>query len=399
MTNRIVVACVSIAVSLALTGCGGGGGGGEDDGGTATPPQGSTATGVFLDARVAGLSYSSGTQSGVTDANGTFTYVVGQSVTFRVGGVTIGTVAAGKSAITPVDLVANGSGSSLHVQNIVRFLMLMDSDGNPANGLTISDALRSRAANWQPLDLATVNLETAVSSTSILGDTSVDTGQVRPLPSIGDAVAHLEGSVRCLYTGIFSGTYRGDDRGRWALVIGPAGQLAAGAYSTDENEPVALGFTNPVLTVQQDMAFVAGITGSGSTFNGTFTSLNEVSGTWTDGTFSGTRVAGSTASVIKNQTFLYRGAVPPSSGAILVAGIQFDINANDQVTAVVMPDVTTSAAAPTVTATLTGDALSATMSTGAIITATLNRTNGAVNGTWANGTDGGAALGPGCLLL
>ncbi|MBX5461864.1 MAG: putative Ig domain-containing protein [Steroidobacteraceae bacterium] len=145
-----------------------------------------TATGQFIDSPVAGLSYVSGDQTGVTDALGGFTYEVDEPVTFKVGAVTVGS-APGGSVITPLDLVPFGSSTTLTVQNIVRFLLLMDSDNDPANGISISEGLRSRARNWPAVSFSTTDLEAALAS--IIPDTSVD-GAVRALPSAADAQAH-----------------------------------------------------------------------------------------------------------------------------------------------------------------------------------------------------------------
>ncbi|MDV6321453.1 hypothetical protein, partial [Chromohalobacter sp. HP20-39] len=68
-----------------------------------------TAQGVFVDAPVAGLHYVSGNLSGTTDAAGHFNYVLGQMVTFSVGGVTIGS-AAGQAVVTPLALVPGATG-------------------------------------------------------------------------------------------------------------------------------------------------------------------------------------------------------------------------------------------------------------------------------------------------
>ena len=50
-------------------------------------------TGVFVDAPVEGLSYTSGAISGTTDATGRFLYTPGATVNFSVGSVTLPPVA------------------------------------------------------------------------------------------------------------------------------------------------------------------------------------------------------------------------------------------------------------------------------------------------------------------
>ena len=113
------------ALATALSACGGGGGGSN------------TATGIFKDSNVGGMTYTSGSITGVTGADGSFTYERGQPVTFSLGGVVIGT-ADGKEVVTPVDLVASGSSTSPEVLNIVRFFIMLDSDADPSNGISIS---------------------------------------------------------------------------------------------------------------------------------------------------------------------------------------------------------------------------------------------------------------------
>ena len=65
-----------IAICAMLGACGGGGGG--------------SSTGNFMG--VQGLSYNSPSKSGVTDANGNFEYVAGETMTFSIGGITLGSI-------------------------------------------------------------------------------------------------------------------------------------------------------------------------------------------------------------------------------------------------------------------------------------------------------------------
>src|ERR1700687_904271 len=102
------------------------------------PPAGSAVTGVFRGDTVIGLGYVSGTHSGLTDKSGAFTYEEGQGIAFSVGAVSIGAVPTDKALVTPVDLIAPGAGPSNHVLNVVRFLRMLDQDGNPNNGIQIS---------------------------------------------------------------------------------------------------------------------------------------------------------------------------------------------------------------------------------------------------------------------
>lgn len=92
--------------------------------------------GRFLDSAVLGLHYCSGDQSGFTDAEGTFLYEEGKTVRFCLGQIILGET-TGKSIITPIDLVIDGSVSHPTVINICRFLLTLDTDANPDNGIKI----------------------------------------------------------------------------------------------------------------------------------------------------------------------------------------------------------------------------------------------------------------------
>lgn len=149
--NRSIL--FNIAILFTLTACGGGSG---DDSGD------DVLTGHFTDSAVAGLSYSTATQSGVTDASGAFTYISGETITFSLGGTTIGEAASAKSEMTPFDLVpgatlyttttqvqqAIGDNSSTAARtafhkltNILVFLQSLDDDANPDNGINIPEGI------------------------------------------------------------------------------------------------------------------------------------------------------------------------------------------------------------------------------------------------------------------
>lgn len=97
-----------------------------------------SATGTFVDEAVSGLHYQTPTHSGVTDANGTFTYTPGETVTFSMGDVMLGQGTA-KSTMTPVDLVPGATDETdPAVTNMSRMLQTADNDGDPSNGIMIT---------------------------------------------------------------------------------------------------------------------------------------------------------------------------------------------------------------------------------------------------------------------
>jgi hypothetical protein len=156
MKNACFFLFFSIFLIFLISTCGGGGGGGG----------GSTLhTGKFVDGGpVAGLKYSTATQSGETGVDGAFFYQAGESVSFHVGDILIGQ-AAGASSISPFDLAGiPPPQSSIEIRravnemnrrkssplgvaaNIAVFLQTLDNDGDPSNGIQIPAQMHTLAA-------------------------------------------------------------------------------------------------------------------------------------------------------------------------------------------------------------------------------------------------------------
>ncbi|MBU0674852.1 MAG: hypothetical protein KJ950_09440 [Proteobacteria bacterium] len=101
--------------------------------------------GVFLDAPVKNLSYTSPSHSGRTNDQGQFRYRENESVTFRIGDIELG-VSVGQAIVSPFELVLGADGvSHPSVSNRLRFLQTLDKDNNPANGIEISESVRTAA--------------------------------------------------------------------------------------------------------------------------------------------------------------------------------------------------------------------------------------------------------------
>lgn len=151
----------AVGAGLVVAACGGGSGGGfalpaggGSAGGTggSTGSGGSVATGesvagVFLDAAVEGLDYVAGAAAkAVTSAKGEFACKAGETVSFSLGALAIGSAACG-TAITPLALAgqqatADGLKADAVVNRLVA-LQSFDEDGDPSNGIRITDALKS----------------------------------------------------------------------------------------------------------------------------------------------------------------------------------------------------------------------------------------------------------------
>lgn len=202
-----VAAC---ALTLALSACNSGS---SDSSPTSSSdnssPQVSTGTnaiGVFLDAPVQGLrvEHANGTST-TTGALGEFQYNTGESVTFYLGALKLGTVLA-KTEITPLDLFATSDSNNRKVVNLLRLLQALDSNDNLANGIQLNDAtLQAAAASLGKLtlDQDTTQFEKATDVAAILA-------KKRPglvLPGIAAAQAHFSSTRQTAgESGLFNGS-------------------------------------------------------------------------------------------------------------------------------------------------------------------------------------------------
>ena len=248
------------------------------------PPIGTPMPGVFRGATVIGLGYDSGAQTGVTDRSGQFTYESGRGIAFHVGGVILGAAPLAKPLLTPVDLVANGTGSSEPVLNRARFLMMLDQDGDPRNGIQISAAVTAAAASWAPVDFDTSDLPAALGAVAQQARTA--DGGSHALPDAATAQAFLRAAFDCAYSGQYSGGYAAD------ATPGVHGWLSANVFPDGSMQVIASGA--PGLTsfsiasaeaVNPSLDGTVAVTAPGSnlTVKGGFSDPNFLTGTYLAG--------------------------------------------------------------------------------------------------------------------
>ena len=253
--------------------------------------------GVFKDSNVKGLSFVSRGEEGITDEKGAFTYEDQRDVVFSLGGVELGT-GKGKAVMTPIDLVTNGSLKKTEVINKVRFLMMLDKDNEPSNGIELSDKVQEKAKTW-----TSVNFKAGVFPSenvhSIVTEASVEDAVAHQLPESDVALAHLKTTLLCANAGAYVGSYTGDQTGGMALMVDPVtGRVQGSSYnpktevSTEIKSIVALDY-------DKDLEFKSG-EDSAKLFTGAVESTEVLSGKWNDranltiseGNFSVTRVGG-----------------------------------------------------------------------------------------------------------
>ncbi|MBF0132469.1 MAG: hypothetical protein HQL75_07780 [Magnetococcales bacterium] len=130
-TNRRILPLMSVlCLSAWVGGCMGEKSDSSSSSSTPSIPT-TTLVGKFLDGPTDGLVYrTSSNDTGSTDAEGQFTYAKGETITFYLGGLPLGSTTA-RGIITPIDLVPGGHINDDQVVNLARFLQTLDEDGNP----------------------------------------------------------------------------------------------------------------------------------------------------------------------------------------------------------------------------------------------------------------------------
>lgn len=109
--------------------------------------------GVFCISPVVGLNYQTLTQSGTTNENGEFLYITGETVTFSIGDLVLGS-APGAPEITPADLSFEVAGNikritNRKVTNIARLLLSLNPSDDIEKRITITDTIRSLVDSYR----------------------------------------------------------------------------------------------------------------------------------------------------------------------------------------------------------------------------------------------------------
>lgn len=189
---KTTVLLIELALFLGLSGCGG-------SGGSASSTE-QVQTGHFIDAPVQGLSYSTTSQSGTTDATGLFNYKTGETVQFKLYGQPL-LSSVGFTTLTPFDIAAGSSNPNYSI-NLIRFLMTVDEDNNPSNGIKLPSYTSSFQVDFNQ---SIADFESDSRTSSFLASTAAN----RPLVAVQTAVEHIANSISQINT-----EYKLDLRGK-----------------------------------------------------------------------------------------------------------------------------------------------------------------------------------------
>jgi hypothetical protein len=144
--------------------------------------------GVFIDSPVEGLGYVTESQSGFTNSEGEFYYLYGETIVFSLGDIRLPQIMA-QARITPFTLAGTDNIDDIRVINIARLLQTLDVDGNPANGIAISNQAHL-AAKGISVDFSSLQFADLVAG--LLANSGVSATR---LVDRSQAQAHLSASL------------------------------------------------------------------------------------------------------------------------------------------------------------------------------------------------------------
>lgn len=174
---------------MALSACGG-------SSSSDSPETSKKNTGVFVDSPVINIGYKTETLDGVTNAQGQYEYINGETITFFIGDLKFPSTLA-KDLITPLDLAKTTNLTHPTVVNMIRLLQTLDQDGKASNGINITDAAKNKATavdfNSSISDFSNSDNVTALIMDAGQSETIVD------LISSIDAVSHFGQSLELIY--------------------------------------------------------------------------------------------------------------------------------------------------------------------------------------------------------
>lgn len=371
-------------------------------GGNSAAPGGVTGAGILLvDAPVQGISYTSGNTTATTGADGSFTYEVGNTVTFMLGDIVLGTVTPSSSTtaiITPVELVTGAvDTTNTTAQQVAVLLQTLDSDSNPANGIQI-DVATVQAATGQLVDFTNPASVNAVLNAIAPGVTIVSEAQA----TINMNSARQAASAG-YYTGNWSGTCvlaSGNEavHGTWTGDFSASGVVSATGIELTPAAAGLNGFPTFAISGSRTPAGIFGATSPGTTgamattWSGVATLDGTVSGTWSrpafnsptvihpacSGTFSGVK----SVNVVATFAGAYQGSFSGTDSGSWSASVDSAGNITGAGTSALVGPFTIAG-----TVTNNGNATMAqnqgNVSTGAVFNGIFNAYGG-VSGSWSD---------------
>jgi hypothetical protein len=190
-------------------------------------------------------------------------------VKFYVGDILVGETTP-KAILTPRDLVVGANIDNPIVLNISRFLLSLDEDDDPTNGIFIPQSVIDNAIGMT-IDFTTVGTATL---DGLIMQITAKTTVVTDL----EAQVHLTETILNLFAGTYQGTYDGDEKGTWTVTIDGSGNITGSGFSTTYQ--FTFGVTGSV-NANGSMSLAASGSAGSAAFNGTVdVAVGKVTGNW-----------------------------------------------------------------------------------------------------------------------
>ena len=165
---------ITLFIVTLLGACGGGGGSSSNS---------DVKTGQFKDSVVKGLGYSTVTQNGITDENGTFKYQLNEIVTFKIGAMEIGS-AQGADILYPTHIVE----TEADAVKIAQVLQTLDKDGDAdVEGIDITGQFNEQQTRNQ-------NIADSADLQALIDEIKTAT-EARTLVNSATAKAHIDATI------------------------------------------------------------------------------------------------------------------------------------------------------------------------------------------------------------
>lgn len=347
--------------------------------------------GQFKDTNVSGLQFVSGSQSGITNATGTFNYEQDEAVVFSVGEVNLGQI-RGASVITPLDLAIDADTNSPAIINRVKFLLMLDSDGYVDNGIQISPAVQSAAKKWAAVDFTSANFTQDIAP--IMSSASAADGGTHQLPDTSTAKRHIETTHWCTRSGIFTGSNFADKNIRFAFFASATNGQLDGFMLSGSNSLVAdLQGVQPI-SMNASASFLLRNNATQVEYGGVYPHPDELVGTLQqnaqpEAAFTAQRLGGKNIAIYRYSA-IYNG----SERGLL----SFDIDSVNNISGVIY--YLASNTSKSLSGSLKGPWLTATTADNVQLQGMVNWTTNELSGSWANSAAGtsGTFTGSGCQL-
>ena len=148
-------------------------------------------TGQLIDSAVEGVEYETPSFTGITNANGEFQYRTGENITFHIGAIqlSVGEKAIAQTIMTPVGLTGSSDPGETKAINLMQLLQSLDEDGDPTNGIKISEAVRMNAES------STLNFESVTFTDEITNMVAQLTDGTGSVVDAEDALNHFYETV------------------------------------------------------------------------------------------------------------------------------------------------------------------------------------------------------------